>query len=250
MINSKKVVGTIQARMGSTRLPGKVLMPLLGEPTLKRIVDRMRKSKYIDEVIVATTLNKLDDKIAEFCNVNKIKFHRGSEYDILKRILDAAKNAQADIMVAITGDCPFVDFRHIDEVLEVLCKGKYDYVSNSIERSFPDGFDVQAFFVEVLERIDRLTRDPIDRVHGTYYIYQHPKEFKLYNIKAEGKMYWPELGVTLDEPEDYELISIIFEHLFPVNPDFSAEDAVDFLIKNPELLEINKKIKRKKPSEG
>lgn len=251
MINQKKVVGTVQARMSSSRLPGKVLMPLAGEPALKRLVGRMRKSRYIDEVIVATTINKEDDKIIEFCNANKIEFHRGSEYDVLKRILDASKNAGADIMVAITGDCPLVDYRQIDEVLEVLVSGDYDYVSNSIERSFPDGCDIQAFYTTVLEEVDKLTQNPIDRVHGTYYIYQHPERYKLKNIKAEGKMYWPDLGITLDEPGDYKLINIIFESLLPIyGLYFSAEDVVDFLLKNPELVKINKDIKRKKPSEG
>lgn len=250
MIDKKKVVGTVQARMTSSRLPGKVLMPLAGKPALKRLVDRMRKSKYIDEVIVATTINEPDNRIVDFCNKHRIKFHRGSEYDVLKRILDAAENANADIMVAITGDAPLIDFRHIDNVLEVLTEGSYDYVSNSIERSFPDGFDAQAFPVSVLKKVDKLTNDPIDRVHGTYYIYTHPEMFKLKNIKAEGKMYWPDLGVTLDEKKDYEFINVIFKHLLPVDEYFSAEDVVNFLLKNSELLNINKDVRRKKPSEG
>ncbi len=251
MINQKKVVATVQARMTSSRLPGKVLMPLVGEPALKRLVDRMKKSKYIDKIIVATTINKPDDKIVEFCNANKIKFHRGSEYDVLKRILDASKNAGADITVAITGDEPLIDYRHIDQVLEVLAEGDYDYVSNSIERSFPDGFDAQAFPTSVLEEVDKITQDPIDRVHGTYYIYQHPDKFRLKNIKAEGKMYWPDLGVTLDEPADYKFLNIIFESLLPSHGlYFSAEDVVDFLREHPKLVEINKSVKRKKAQEG
>lgn len=250
MIKKKKVVGTVQARMTSSRLPGKVLMNLAGEPALKRLVDRMKKSKYIDEVIVATTINEADNKIVDFCEKNEIKFHRGSEYDVLKRILGAGENAATDIMVAITGDCPLIDFRHIDNVLEVLSDGLYDYVSNAIERSFPDGFDAQAFPLGVLKKVDQLTNEPIDRVHGTYYIYRHPEMFKLKNIKAEGKMFWPDLGVTLDEPSDYELISIIFETLLPLDPYFSAEDVVDLLLRKPELLQINKDVRRKKASEG
>ena len=250
MISQKKVVGTVQARMSSSRLPGKVLMPLAGEPALKRLVDRMRKSKYLDEVIVATTVNEADDKIVDFCTSNNIKVHRGSENDVLKRILNAGKNAKADIMVAITGDCPLIDFRHINQVVEKLIEDSCDYVSNAIERSFPDGFDAQAFYVKILDEVDKLTNDPIDRIHGTYYIYTHPNRFKIKNIKAEGKMHWPDLGVTLDEMKDYNLINIIFERLLSIDEYFSAEDVVDLLLKNPELLNINKDVKRKKPSEG
>ena len=250
MINNKKVIGTIQARMSSSRLHGKVLMNLAGQPALKRLVDRMRRSRYIDEVVVATTINEADNNIADFCTSSGIKFYRGSEYDVLKRILDASENENADIMVAITGDCPLIDYRHIDEVLEQLVKGSYDYVSNAIERSFPDGFDVQAFPLSVLKKVDKLTNDPINRVHGTYYIYMHPEEFKLKNIRAEGKMYWPDLGVTLDEEKDYKLINIIFEKLLPVDKYFSAEDVVSLLLNEPELIEINKGVKRKAPQEG
>lgn len=250
MIMHKKVAGTVEARMSSTRLPGKVLMPLAGEPALKRLVDRMRQSRYLDEIVIATTINPNDEKIVNFCRVNNIKFHRGSEEDVLKRILEAAKSVNADLMVQITGDCPLIDAKYIDMALEVFAEGGYDYVSNALVPSFPDGFNVQVYPVSVLEEVDKLTEDPIDRVHGSHYIYKHPEKFRLKNIKAEGKMYWPDLRVTLDEADDYELINSIFENFIPHNPYFSAEEVVDFLRKNPELLEINKNVRRKSAYEG
>ncbi|PIS09200.1 hypothetical protein COT75_02985 [Candidatus Beckwithbacteria bacterium CG10_big_fil_rev_8_21_14_0_10_34_10] len=247
---NKKIVCTIEARMGSSRLPGKVLMSLAGEPALKRMIDRIKKSKYINEIIVATTINKKDNKIVDFCKSYKIKFYRGSENDVLRRILEAAKASRAKIVVVLTGDCPLIDFRHIDEAIEVFLEGKYNYISNALERSYPDGFDVQVLSLEVLEKIDKLANDPIERVHSTYYIYRHPEEFKIKNIKAKGKMYWPNLRVTLDEINDYKLINILFKNLLPKDPFFSAKKVVEFLLKNPKFLKINQKVRHKKTEEG
>jgi spore coat polysaccharide biosynthesis protein SpsF len=152
--------------------------------------------------------------------------------------------------VELTGDCPLIDHRHIDKIIEVFYSGDYDYASNIVERSFPDGFDVQVFPVSVLEEVDRLTDDPIDRVHVSYYIYTHPERFRLTNWKAEGRMYWPDLRVTLDESSDYELLNIIFEGLVGSKPDFSAVDVVNFLRERPELLKVNAKVRTKAVEEG
>lgn len=244
MIKGKRVVCPIQARMNSTRLPGKVLMPLVGEPVLKRIVERLRPSKYLDEVIIATTVDIADEMIVNFCQKNKIKFYRGSEEDVLKRILEAAQVFQAEIVVHITGDCPLVDFRYVDKVIETLVRGKYDYVSNAIKMTFPDGFDVEAFYTKTLDKVNKLTNNSLDREHVTYYIYNHPEKFRIKNIEALGKMRWPELCLTLDEEKDYKLLSLIYKKLYLVNNLFAAEDVVDFLLKNPQYLNINKNIKR------
>ena len=245
MLKGKRIVGIVQARMSSTRLPGKVLLPLAGKPVLKRIIERMKKSKYLDEIMIATSIRKADDKIVKFCQKNKIKYYAGSENDVLKRVLQAAVSCQADVIVAITGDCPLVDYRFIDKVVKTLINGPYDYVSNAIVITFPDGFDVEAFYTKVLEKVDKLTQDPSDREHVTYYIYNHPKTFRLKNIKAKGKMYWPDLGLTLDEEKDYELLNIIYKKLLPKNRYFSARQVVDFLRQNPEFTKINKYIQRK-----
>ncbi len=236
--------------MTSNRLPGKVLLPLAGEPALLRLVERIIPSGYVDEVVVATTTNKTDDPIIELCQKNNIKYFRGSEEDVLRRVLDATKSVNADFIVEITGDCPLLDYRHINDLCRQYEEEDCDYIANNTIRSYPDGFDVQLFPLSILERVDKLTSDPIDRVHVSYYIYTHPEIFKCRNIKAEGKMYWPDLGVTLDEKEDYLLINRIFEKLIARNKNFSAEDVVDLLRSNMDWININSHIKRKSAQEG
>lgn len=250
MYLNKRIAATIEARMTSSRLPGKVLMPLAGRPALERLIERLSRSLFIDEIVVATTKNKTDDAIVTLCEDIDCGYFRGSEDDVLRRVLDAANSAKADIIVEITGDCPLIDHRHIDAVIELFFSGDYDYASNTIERSFPDGFDVQVFPTKVLSKVDKLTKDPIDRVHVSYYIYSHPEQFKLANYKAVGELHWPELRVTLDEEKDYKLIEAIFNGLISWNKDFSALDVVRLLRSNPELLEINAGVRTKKAEEG
>jgi len=247
---NEKITATVEARMASSRLPGKVILPLSGKPALEILVERIRRSRYIDDIVVATTVNEMDDPIIELCKNIKCKYFRGSENDVLKRVLEAARLVGTDIVVEITGDCPLIDHRHIDRVIELFYSGSYDYASNAIERSFPVGFDVEVFPLKVLEKVDKITNDPIDRVHVSYYIYSHPEEFRLVNWKAEGDMFWPELGITLDEKEDYELINRICEELLPKDGDFSAEKIITLLKNKPELVEINKKVRRKNVLEG
>ena len=250
MKNGKKIVATIEARMTSTRLPGKVLLPMAGEPNLKRLVDRLRRSAYVDEVVVATTTNAPDDAIAALAQSMGCKVWRGSEDDVLLRVLEAAQSVNADLIVEVTGDCPLIDWRHVDRLIERYTEGAYDYVSNILERTFPRGFDVQVFSVKTLEEVDRLTQDPVDRENVSIYIYRHPGRYKLGNWAAEGAMRRPELRVTLDTKEDYELLNAIFEKLLPRTPDFSAEDVVGLLDREPSLTALNAAVRQKDPYGG
>ncbi|MBU1055048.1 MAG: glycosyltransferase family protein [Proteobacteria bacterium] len=246
----QKIVCTIEARMTSNRLPGKVLLPLAGKPALERLIERIRRSTYVNDIVVATTINRDDQPIVALCEKIGCFYHRGSEEDVLSRVLGAAKSVDGNIIVEITGDCPLIDHRHIDKTIEVFFSGDYDYAANTVERSFPDGFDVQVFPVNLLEKVAMLTQDPIDRVHVSYYIWNHPKCYKLANWKAQGDMYWPSLGLTLDEKDDYQLIDKIYKELFSENNDFSAEDIIAFLRKRPDLTVINAHVRRKVPEEG
>lgn len=242
---NKKIIATIEARMTSTRLPGKVLLPLAGKPALERLIERLQRSEYLDEIVVATTINKADDPIVELANKMRVKHFRGSEADVLGRVLGAARSVDADIIVEVTGDCPLVDWRLIDKGIEEFFRQKADYASNLINPSFPIGFDVQVFPTAVLAEVDKLTQDPIDRTHVSYYIYNHPEKYKLHNWQADAKYRWPDLRVTLDEKEDYELLNIVFEKLLPRNEDFSAEEVIEFLRANPAISAINKNIRQK-----
>ncbi len=242
-----KIVATIEARMTSTRLPGKVLKPVLRRPVLELLIERLQRVERIDEIVVATTINDTDQPIIDLCDRLNIRYFRGSEEDVLKRVLDAAKSVSADLIVEITGDCPFVDPDIVNQCLDIFMEGEYDFVSNTISRTFPVGLDVRIFPVHVLEEVNSLTDDPIDHEHVSIYIYEHPERYRLRNIEAEGELFWHDLGITLDTREDYELISKIFEELYPKNPYFSALDIVRLLREKPELIEINRHIRRKDP---
>lgn len=241
-----KIICTIEARMSSSRLPGKVLMPLAGVPSLQFLVERIRRSRFVDDVIVATTVNERDDAIVELCKKTHCNYFRGSELDVLGRVLSTAKEFHGDIIVEITGDCPFVDYRYIDKMIKLFYSGQYDYARMY---DFPGGFGVQVYPTEILSRVDKLTNDPVDRVHVTYYIYTHAEDFRIASWNAKGIMNWPDGRVMLDERDDYELLDIIAKELYPDNEDFSAEDVVEFLIQNPKLVNINAHVRKKDPKE-
>ncbi len=250
MKDGKKIVATIEARMTSTRLPGKVLLPLAGEPCLTRLIERLKRSAYVDHIVIATTTNSTDDVLEELSMKLGVGVWRGSEDNVLERVLDAAKSVQADLIVEVTGDCPLLDWRHVDHILELFSSGEYDYVANNMERTFPRGFDLQVFPVKVLDEVNQVTQEPVDQENVSIYIYQHPEKYRLLNWAAEGFMRRPDIRVTLDTPQDYELIDTIFKKLLPVNPDFSAEDVVHLLERESALLEINRDIKQKNPYGG
>lgn len=244
MYQNKKVVATIEARMTSSRLPGKVLKKFCGIPDLQHIIERLRRSKYIDDIVVATTTNDTDNPVVELCNKIKCHYFRGSEDDVLLRVLDAAKSVNADIIVEITGDCPLVDWRHADYLIEQLFERKCDYVSNCMERTFSDGFDTQVFPVSVLDEVNRITQSALDHEHVSLYIYRHPEKYKLWNWHAPEHLNHPELEVTLDTIEDYNCICKIFDALYPKEKDFTCEMVMQFLLEHPEIAEINKEIQR------
>ena len=242
----QKIVATIEARMTSSRLPGKVLLDLAGKPALQQLVERLRRSRYLDEVVVATTDRSTDDPVAELCRRIGCSVFRGSEDDVLARVLGAANSVSGDLIVEITGDCPAVDWRHVDLLIETFFAGQYDYVANVAgPRPYPVGFEVQVFPTAVLAEVDRLTQNPVDHEHVSLYIYSHPERYRIYYVEASPELYQPDLEVTLDTPEDYQLIQAIFTTLLPDNPDFSALDVVNLLRQQPELLALTREVKRK-----
>lgn len=250
MFFGKKIVATIEVRMASSRLPGKVLLPLAGKPTLERLVERMRGSRYIDAIVIATTVNQTDEPIAALAERLGVHCYRGSEKDVLGRVLGAAFSVQGEIIVEITGDCPLVDGRLIDRAVEEFFKFGVHYASNCLTQSYPLGFEVQVFPTDILAEVDRLTQDPIDRLHVSYYIYMHPERYISANWTAETECFAPDFRLTLDEAEDYKLLDIVFKELVPKNPNFSAADVITYLRSHPELLEINKNVRQKHAQEG
>jgi len=242
---NQKIVATIEARMTSTRLPGKVLMPLAGMPALTRMIERVRRSKYIDEIVVATTVNRADDPIVESAKENNVKYFRGSEMDVLGRVVGAAESVEAEIIVELTGDCPLMDWRLVDRGIEEFFAGQFDCAANVIKRTFPDGFDVQVYPTALLADVANLTDDLLDREHVSRYIYNHEDKYRINHWLSPAEYVWPDLRVTLDEINDYKLINLIFEKLLPVNNDFSYIDVINLCREFPELIKINENVKAK-----
>jgi len=249
MINGKKVVATIEARMTSTRLPGKVMMPLAGKPVMYHMIERHRLSNYTDEVVVATTTNAADDPVAEIAREMGANCFRGSEEDVFARIVGAGKEHGAEILVQGMADSPLVDWRLLDRAIELLAKENLDCATNEEVETYPVGFDVRCYRFATLERMEREDTGAMYREHAGYSIRSRPERFRIGNFEAEGDMRWPELRLTLDTKEDYELISAIFDALYAKNPDFFAEDVVRFLRMRPDFVAINADIAQKIPEQ-
>ena len=242
---NKKIIATVECRMTSSRLPGKVLMEAGGKPMLQILVERLKKVNQLNEIVLATTVNKTDDPIQKLAVELGIKFFRGSEEDVLSRVLGAARSVDSDIIVEITGDCPLVDPEITSQVIDMYLKNKCDYASNLDPECYPVGFDTQVFSTELLALADKEGQKPEDREHVSWFIRKQPERFNKLHLPAPPELYWPELGITLDEKDDYELIKNIYENLSPINPNFSCLDVVRYLRKNFELLSINDQVKRK-----
>lgn len=249
MINGKKIAAIIQARMTSTRLPGKVLMPLNGKPALQRVIERLRASK-VDDVIVATTINEADDAIVNLCEQLNCGCYRGSEEDVLSRVLEAAKLYNIDVIVEITADCPLIDPSHVNILLDMHGGGTaVDMTSNIIERTFPRGYDIRIVNIEVLERIDREVDNGLDRQHVLSFAYLNPKGKQNYlclNWAAPAGQNRPEIQVTLDTQADYELLNWIFIAGEECKVDLSCQDVISLLdTYNPECYSRVQKVERK-----
>lgn len=241
-----KVAAIIQARMGSTRLPGKVLKKVLGKTLLEYQIERVKRAKTIDEIIVATTTKKSDDQIVQLCQQLSIPYYRGSEEDVLSRYYEAATKFNVDVIVRLTSDCPIIDPNVIDKVVELFLENmdRYDYVSNTLTRTYPRGMDTEVMSYKVLKRAHEEAKELVYREHVTAYIYHHTDQFRLCNVsneKDESKHRW-----TIDTKEDFLLIKNIVETLYPINPLFTFRDVIQLLYEKPEWVKINAHIEQKK----
>jgi len=242
--NKINITAIIQARLGSTRLPQKIFLPLFDKPILWHVVERVKKSKLIKNVIVATTDLEEDDLVENFCINNNINFFRGSSDDVLSRYYYAAKKFQSDLIVRITADCPLIDSNIIDEVINFYLNNNVDYASNVLERTFPRGYDTEVFSFNALEKAFIEAENLSEREHVTPFIYNHPDLFKLLSFKH--KKDYSFYRLTVDTQEDYSLIKIIYDSLFIKNNFFGLTEVINFLENNPELTKINQHIEQKK----
>jgi len=242
-----KKFAIIQARMGASRLPNKVLLELLpGKTVLECMVERVKRAKLVDEIIIATTNNEKDLPLIEYLKNKGQKFFVGEENDVLDRYYQSAKNFGAkndDAIIRLTADCPVIDPANIDRLLETYLKGEHDFVSNSLEPySWPDGMDTEIFSFKNLERAWKEAKLPSHREHVTFYFWQNPDKFKIYYDKNEKNLSMYRL--TLDYQEDFELLKTIYEYFKDRHFDFEMKEVIDFLDANPKIKEINSEAKR------
>lgn len=237
------VIAIVQARMGSTRLPGKVLKKINNRFVLDYVIERLKFSDRINDVILATTTDKKDDVLETYAIEREVRYFRGSEEDVLSRYYHAAKKYGGEIIVRITSDCPLIDPEIVDNVINKHIDNKVDYTSNVIKRTYPRGLDTEVFNFDVLAEAYKNANEKYQQEHVTSYMIEHPEKFKLQNIEAKGKLKRPDIRITVDTEEDFELIKKIILHFNNLN--FKTEDIIGFLDRNPELIEINKNIIQK-----
>jgi len=234
---------SIEARMTSTRLPGKVMMPINGKINLAIMIDRIKHSKLVNDIIVATTINKEDDEIVTWCEDNNIKYFRGSEDNVYDRVLKTHQKYKTDIIVELTGDCPLLDPRLIDEAIEIYQQNNYDYVTNGLKITYPLGMAVQVYSLQTLKSVSTNRElEYQDMEHVTPYIYTS-KKYKVMNIEAPKDLYMPNLSVTLDTIEDFEVISNVCKNFKDFN--FGLEDIINFAKQNLDKVSANMNTHRK-----
>ena len=246
MLSDLNIVAIIQARMGSTRLPRKIMKEILGKPVILWDLDRVSLSKLIDEIVVAIPYGKENDVIVDTIKKynDKIVTTRGSEDDVLDRYYQAALQTNADVVVRITSDCPLIDHVVIDHVIEQFLDNDCDYCSNSLIRTYPRGLDVEVFSFIALKNAWLEAQKDYEREHVTPYIIENPDKFKLLNVA--NNIDFSELRWTLDTKEDFEFISVVYKKICPINQLFLMNDILELLESEPELIDINRHIEQKR----
>lgn len=227
----------VQARMGSSRLPGKVLKDIAGRPMLSYQMERLRRVKRAERIVVATTDQPADDAVERFCQKEKIACVRGSEHDVLARYHLAIERFPADVVVRITADCPLIDPAIVDEAIAAY---EPDYVSNMLETTYPYGMAVEVFSAQALREAHREAKDPAEREHVTPFIYRHPERYRLRSLTMAPNLShhrW-----TVDTPEDFELVSCLLKTL---KPHFTLQDVLAVLDKHPDWCAINAHVEQK-----
>lgn len=241
-----KTVVIIQARMGSTRLPGKVMLDLCGKTVLAHVIERVKQSKLVDEIVIATTTLKRDNIVAQAAEKCAVKYFRGSEDDVLNRYYYAAKENNADIVVRITSDCPLIDPFVMDDIINFYMNNDYYMVTNAgadlTQRTYPRGLDTEVFSFNALEEAFHKATERHQREHVTPYIYEHSNKIYYYRNDVDYSNYrW-----TLDTVDDFTLIKAIYNHLYQGKHNFYLHDILRLLKKHTDLAGINAHIKQKK----
>jgi spore coat polysaccharide biosynthesis protein SpsF len=237
-----KILTVIQARTGSSRFPNKIFLPLANKPLLFRMYERVAASKLKGIIVIATTTDKSDDKVEEFCKLYRINCFRGHPTDLLDRHYQATKSFNADAVVKIPSDCPLIDPLIIDKVLKFYIENfnRFDYVSNLHPASYPDGNDVEIMSMSLLEDAWLNAKKYLEREHTTPYFWENPDKFRIGNVEWEtGLDYSMSHRFTIDYQKDYNFIKSVYDELYPVNNIFTLQDILGLLDRKPELKKLN-----------
>jgi spore coat polysaccharide biosynthesis protein SpsF len=236
------IVAVLQARVSSSRLPGKVLKPILGASMLARQIERVKRARNIDCLIVATSIEASDSEVAAVCEATSTLCHRGSLDDVLDRCYEAAKQYQPAYLVRLTGDCPLADWSVIDQAIDFCVGGNFDYASNTLRPTWPDGLDVEVVRFAAFAEAWREAALPSEREHVTPFVYRRPERFRLGSLEQGIDM--SQLRWTVDEPEDFVFVSKIYGTLYDGNPAFTTQDILALLHARPDLKTLNARISR------
>lgn len=243
-----KIAATIQARMGSSRLPGKVLLPMAGKPMLQLQIERLQRCRLLDEVILATTDHPQDDPLADLARRLEIGCFRGSENDVLSRVVGTLRKFGVDLHAEFHGDSPLVDPLIVDSFIGFYLKSadRYDYVTSALKTTYPPGTEVSVYPAPILYDADRQTAsdDPL-REHVGCHIHQHPERYRLCNLEAPPEYRHPDLYLEVDALDDAGVVSAIFEHFHPNQPGFTLAQVIDFMNSRPDLALKNQEVERR-----
>ncbi|MEQ9559984.1 MAG: glycosyltransferase family protein [Rhodospirillales bacterium] len=241
-----RIVASIEARMSASRLPGKVLMDVAGEPALERLVRRLEQARTLDAIVLATTVNPADDPIAAWAAERRLPCYRGSEEDVLDRVVNAHRMMASDIVVEICGDAPLLDPRVIDLAVAKFSEGEFDVVSTTQCLTWPQGIDAQVFRLDDLASVAETQTDPAIREHVSLYFYENPEIYRIHHLTAPASETSPELRLQMDYPEDLTLIRTIYDRLSPKYGDaFGVPEILSLLTAEPRLREINRHCQEK-----
>jgi spore coat polysaccharide biosynthesis protein SpsF len=232
-----RILGILQARLSSSRLPGKVMKPLGGAPMIERQVERLRRARTIEKLVLATSTDRSDDVLAQWAIDAGLAVHRGALDDVLDRFVTAARPYQPAHVLRLTGDCPLADPALIDRVVSAHLDTDADYTSNTLLPTYPDGLDVEVMTMGALEAAAGEATAPYQREHVTQFIVRQPERFRLHNVRCERDL--SALRWTVDEAADFELIEAVYGALYPSNPAFTTADVLDFLQHNPQWVGHN-----------
>jgi spore coat polysaccharide biosynthesis protein SpsF (cytidylyltransferase family) len=237
-----KIVSIVQASMGSTRLPGKVMMPVAGKPLIARVIDVLSTVSLLDEIVLAISSNPIDDILADYAKDEGISLYRGDQHDVLQRYIGAAAKARADVIVRNCGDSPLLDRDVVSHVINGYIRNDYDYVSNTLQHTWPIGLDTEVLSFKALEVASLNAIDPLEREHVTVYHKRNTDLFSLFNVCALSSQKYPKIRLTVDTKEDYQLICEIYRELYDGSSIIGLSEVIELYHSNPDLFMLNEHI--------